>query len=339
MPRRRRGLPVTSLRWGGLALLVAIGTFGACSFDRRGSLSSDVTTASTSSSGASTSSVGVGGAPAGGMTTSVEAATSSGASGIGGADTTMASGAGGAPPPGCGNGVVDADIAEGCDDGNNANGDGCSAFCDIEASSGWSCAVDDNETSVCTHTAVVTNKPGSALAIVDDGYDGKLASMQCLSIAVPGDGEREVTEVLLEIALQHQRIGNVVLKLVAPDGTTLTVMSRPGFLEVADDGADSDAGEDANAHAMSPIRFRDEAATGAESVGEGLSNMEAVCATPKHDPDPCEFYPEPGDGGSGTNFQDFVGMPPEGQWRVCLGDAVASKNGSLHGATLTVRSR
>ena len=41
-----------------------------------------------------------------------------------------------APPVGCGNGLLEA--GEGCDDGNNMNGDGCSAACEIE--SGNPCA-------------------------------------------------------------------------------------------------------------------------------------------------------------------------------------------------------
>ena len=43
-----------------------------------------------------------------------------------------------APPVGCGNGLFEA--GEGCDDGNNMNGDGCAAACEIE--DGNPCAAD-----------------------------------------------------------------------------------------------------------------------------------------------------------------------------------------------------
>ena len=43
-----------------------------------------------------------------------------------------------APPVGCGNGLLEA--GEGCDDGNNMNGDGCTAACEIE--DGSPCATD-----------------------------------------------------------------------------------------------------------------------------------------------------------------------------------------------------
>jgi cysteine-rich repeat protein len=53
------------------------------------------------------------------------------------------------PPPTCGNGSFDP--GEYCDDGNIANGDGCSATCSIEQ--GWTCS---GAPSTCTSTTTFT---------------------------------------------------------------------------------------------------------------------------------------------------------------------------------------
>jgi len=57
-----------------------------------------------------------------------------------------------APPVGCGNGALDA--GEGCDDGNNMNGDGCTAACEIE--DGNPCTTNEECSSgVCNTMAAV----------------------------------------------------------------------------------------------------------------------------------------------------------------------------------------
>ena len=51
----------------------------------------------------------------------------------------------------CGNGKVEPDLGESCDDGNRNSGDGCSANCHSE--SGWDCTkTDDSGKSICTKT-------------------------------------------------------------------------------------------------------------------------------------------------------------------------------------------
>jgi len=41
----------------------------------------------------------------------------------------------------CGNGILEPNQGEKCDDGNTNNGDGCNAICQIEA--GWQCPIQD----------------------------------------------------------------------------------------------------------------------------------------------------------------------------------------------------
>ncbi len=105
-----------------LAAFAASLSFAACD---GGSSSTELFTSS-SSSGAggagSTSSSGAGGGTSSGMTSS-----SSSSSGM------TSSSSSGTVSPLCGNGNVDFNMGEECDDGNTQNGDGCSATCAIEA--------------------------------------------------------------------------------------------------------------------------------------------------------------------------------------------------------------
>jgi cysteine-rich repeat protein len=62
----------------------------------------------------------------------------------------------------CGDGIVES--PEACDDGNMANGDGCSNMCTVE--SGWSCS---GTTSICTPIAVCGNGIVESGEACDDG--------------------------------------------------------------------------------------------------------------------------------------------------------------------------
>ncbi|MBI2376998.1 MAG: DUF4215 domain-containing protein [Deltaproteobacteria bacterium] len=75
--------------------------------------------------------------------------------------------------PGCGNGVWEPELEEGCDDGNNTNGDGCSATCGIEQTCGNS-LVEGTETCDDGNTAdgdwcssICQIEPGCGNAIIE----------------------------------------------------------------------------------------------------------------------------------------------------------------------------
>ena len=84
----------------------------------------------------------------------------------------------------CGNGVVE--FPETCDDGNMANGDGCSNMCTVE--SGWSCS---GTTSICSPIAVCGNGVVESGETCDDSntVNGDGCSNTCkLETAVCGNG-------------------------------------------------------------------------------------------------------------------------------------------------------
>lgn len=109
---------------GFFSIFVGLAFAGCGGGDADTSLSSVSSTSSGSGGGDGGAGGGMGGAggAAGGM----------GGMAAGGAGGGMG-GAGGAPNPLCGDGKVDYQAGEECDDQNNASGDGCSASCKIEA--------------------------------------------------------------------------------------------------------------------------------------------------------------------------------------------------------------
>ncbi len=83
----------------------------------------------------------------------------------------------------CGDGVLDPDLAESCDDANTVDGDGCSASCEVEA--GFECA---GEGVLCY--TVCGDGILSAAEECDDGFanGGATCNADCTLVAYCGDG-------------------------------------------------------------------------------------------------------------------------------------------------------
>lgn len=83
----------------------------------------------------------------------------------------------------CGDGVLDADLGETCDDGNAENGDGCSATCDVEV--GFECAGDGNPCYTVCGDGIL-----SAAEQCDEGLGnaGATCNADCTLTAFCGDG-------------------------------------------------------------------------------------------------------------------------------------------------------
>jgi cysteine-rich repeat protein len=209
-------------------------------------------------------------------------------------------------PPVCGNGAVEP--TEECDGSNVTDLDGCNSKCQSEVSSG----------------------PGLALALVDNAYDGSLGSMTCADLTVGSKADGLVDSVKVQLAISHTWLGDLVVKVVSPTGTVVTLMSRPGLAEPADDGMSS--GGDSSGLAVGfPISFVDGAAKSAENMGDTLSNSEVVC----EDDSECVYAPAAGAATAGT-LSAFVGQAAVGTWRVCGADSLAMDTGSIDFVRLSV---
>ncbi|HGG57931.1 MAG TPA: hypothetical protein ENK31_09070, partial [Nannocystis exedens] len=146
---------------------------------------------------------------------------------------------------------------------------------------------------------------GLALDVPDNGYDGTLGSMACTPIEIldPGDEFKIFNDLTLEIAMSHTWVGDLTIKVAAPDDSIVTVLSRPDFAEAADDGTGC-CGDSANLVTASPLLYNDSFANDAEKMGKDPNqSFFNICA----DDDVCEFFGNP-DKGPGVNFADFAGM-------------------------------
>lgn len=207
----------------------------------------------------------------------------------------------------CGDSRTDATNGEGCDDANAVAGDGCDA-CNV--SPGYACVA---APSVCFAGSVYTSGPGLALTVPDNGYNGTLASMRCVSIPVASVGDGVVDSVALKLGVTATWLGDLVVKVLSPAGTTVTVMSQSGNIEPADDGVGS--GDSSDLSAAAPILFIDSSTNDAETMGSALDAGQTVCATNNV----CVFKPNRGAATGGT-LSAFVGEAEAGTWQVCVGD-------------------
>jgi subtilisin-like proprotein convertase family protein len=172
------------------------------------------------------------------------------------------------------------------------------------------------------------------LTIPDDGYTGAINTMACADLVVPDDGINFVEAVEVTVALDHTWVGDVTLKVQSPDGTILTILSRPGLNE-ATDGQGDCCGDNSNLSQAFPLPFKNGGATSAEQMGVAVAATDGVVCQNENPAITCEWSPVPG-AGPGLDFDDFVGLAANGTWKVCAGDAGAGDFGTLHSAKLVV---
>lgn len=166
--------------------------------------------------------------------------------------------------------------------------------------------------------------------IPDDAYDGTLGSMNCHAFEVADDGIDLVARVELSIGIAHPFIGDLVIKVQTPSLEVLTVLNRPGYSEVFDDGLGG-PGDSSVLLGVQPIRFADDAPFWGDSMGSTLPAKQAVCVSDHQ----CDFRPSPGHG-PGVNFTAFQGNSAPGTWKVCVGDANLGHVGTVNSIALTI---
>lgn len=245
-----------------------------------------------------------------------------GSGGVGGGGN---GGGGGMQPP-CGNGIVGG--GEACDDGNTTPGDGC-FDCSIEP--GYTCT---DEPSDCDpiEVQVVTVGPGLAIGIADvnNGYQGTIATMQCATVTLPDRGFPSIQRLQVTVGMQHPYLGDLIVKLVSPAGTVLSLMSRPGFDEPAD-VHNEDNGDGSDLVATHPITFQDNQPDAAEMMGTPTPDDQAIC----RDDGRCVYAPSPG-AGPGTALSDFAGEDPAGDWLLCAADCDTNDEGTIDSVMLSI---
>ena len=162
--------------------------------------------------------------------------------------------------------------------------------------------------------------------IPDNAYDGSLASMTCVD--VPGI-DATVEHVKLYLGVRHGFAGDLTVKVVDPSQRAVTVLSRPGYVETADDGSGC-CGAAASLVQTQPVAFDDDATDApAETLGAGLRDAQVAC----RDDGRCTFAPAAGAAAPGA-LATFSGANGAGTWKVCVGDSENLEVGALCSAVL-----
>lgn len=164
---------------------------------------------------------------------------------------------------------------------------------------------------------------GQPEGIDDDSYDGTLDPIACCDFQVSNASPIRL-DVKVNVAVSHTQVGDLTIKLESPAGTLVTLMSRPGLLEAADDGTECCGFE--SDWDGSLVRFADAAQVSAEAMGvAGL----AVCS----EDDVCDYASAPGSA-EGLGLADFEGEDPNGTWLCCVGDGAPGDVGTLDDCAL-----
>jgi subtilisin-like proprotein convertase family protein len=147
--------------------------------------------------------------------------------------------------------------------------------------------------------------------------DGNPKTATCSNVAITGGK--------LQVGIGHAACGHLTLKLKSPDGTVLTLISRPGGAETADDGAGNLPGKIAGMDKAYPVTFDDTAATSSEDMGADFAGG-TVC---KNGTQICTFKPNAGVLGPSSFASAFAGKSAAGDWTLCVGDSFPGGGGKF----------
>jgi subtilisin-like proprotein convertase family protein len=135
-----------------------------------------------------------------------------------------------------------------------------------------------------------------------------------------------VQSVKVTLAIEHGHLGQLTVKLRAPNNQVIALFSRPGVSEGADDGSGILSGDSSNLEKGSPISMDDAANPSAENLGSGLFSWETACK----DDAVCSYKPAKGSASGPTTLTAaFAGVDAVGKWTLCVGDSNLLVTGTL----------
>jgi subtilisin-like proprotein convertase family protein len=149
----------------------------------------------------------------------------------------------------------------------------------------------------------------------------------CFPLEVVADPALKVVDVEVEVAIAHTWVGDLILRLVSPDGPYVTMLHRPGLPAIPD------IGDNSNLLPSAPLTFADRFADDAETMGDPLADAAVIC----QDDGRCSYFPNPDeDAGSLPAFAGLAGTAAAGSWQFCASDNSPGDVGVLHQVTLRV---
>lgn len=170
-------------------------------------------------------------------------------------------------------------------------------------------------------------------AIVDDAYKGTIDTMNCAMVDLPDNGLNVIAGVKVDnVKITHTWIGDLTVKLVSPDNTVITLQSRAGVAEAADDGG-AGIGDSSNLDAAFPVSYADANMKSAKTMGDESNQTGYVVC--KDAPKNCLYKPNPGAAIPG-DLASLKNKQANGTWKVCVGDGGPGDTGQFQGATLVI---
>ncbi|MCE7890930.1 MAG: hypothetical protein DYH12_14745, partial [Sorangiineae bacterium PRO1] len=168
--------------------------------------------------------------------------------------------------------------------------------------------------ATCTSAAVCSCNAG----FIDTDTDSDPKTAKCISSMVLG--------VKVKVAIDHEDCGHLTIKLRGPNATVITLLSRPGVSEGADDGGGVLAGDLTGLDKGYPVSFDDVAAVAAEDMGGTVGPFAYVCK----DDNVCSFKPDKGSAAGPTSLKAaFQNVDAVGKWTLCVGDSNWLVGGTL----------
>lgn len=250
--------------------------------------------------------------------------TAAGGSGVGGSGTGGVSPTGGSGPTGgTGGGTAGSGGSGGATGGAGGIG-GSSGAGGTGGTGGDACHGNCPSPDICT--AGVCSCPAGYTDTDGNTSDDKAT---CTKSSI-------IQSLTVTVGIQSYHCGQLTIKLIGAGLPPLTLVSRPGATEAADDGSDTAGGGDtSNLETDHQITFDDAASTSAEDMGKTLGNYEVVC----RDDGICNFSPSQGSWLTPTATLNgtFKGKDSSGIWELCVGDSIlttASYDGTLDNWTI-----
>ena len=173
-------------------------------------------------------------------------------------------------------------------------------------------------------TSVTLPPERGCVTITDDAYNGTQATMVCETVPAPNVPGASITDVNVSMGVAHTWVGDLVYKVFPPGGgAAVTLMSRPGLAETADDGTNC-CGRSADLLSANVLTFDDQ---GGFPSAETVGTVNPVPAG--------SFTPNAGAAAPGM-LAAFNGLPANGgNFLVCAGDSGGGDVGQLCSVTMT----
>jgi subtilisin-like proprotein convertase family protein len=143
----------------------------------------------------------------------------------------------------------------------------------------------------------------------------------CFQATASGPAGATVDNVTVDVAAAHSWIGDLTFSINSPDGSSVSMMDRPGHPLVNASFGDND-----DLAVSSPISFTDASADAAEDMGDGSTATNIVVCQADGI---CDYAPD-------DALSALVDENANGTWEFCVSDNAGGDTGSISSFTFNI---